>query len=330
MFRVENYLLANYNLSKYELLQSVFISEYGLRHWAHSKKQTPYKWGHKMIAVIELCPLIGLIATIIEGLIASCIAHKEFESPSRISLTKQQWLFKGNQAGCNGPVVVSNAEKVFAKLNTQPSRGIKFNQSKILSFINGGTCTAMSLDFLESYFRGKNISIREADAQSNRLVNYLMEIGSNFASSSQEMRDRQAAYNTIEVELSGDDIDYSKNKVQSLANYHAFDIADCSQEIDVDQLEDESAISHELALLPDGAFFIRILQPANNEKLEECGHSLAYIKEQGLGVFYDPNYGARHLLPSEHAKIIFEGFKNCLRSFQVSKARFYRICPIGV
>jgi hypothetical protein len=327
---MNNYLLDNYSLSKCEILQSLFVSEYGLRHWAHSKKQTPYKWGHRIIALTELCPLIGLIATIIEKLVVSCIRHNKLEPspPTKPSLTKKRkWLFRGTQTGSNGPVSITKVESIRAKLDAHRPIGIQFNQKKVAPSIEGGTCTAMSLEFLDSYFKTKKISIKQLDAQSDRLVDHLIKLGHNFASSSQEMRDRQAAYNTIEVQLSGDDIDYSKNKVQSLANYHSLIIDYSSPEIDVDKLDDESAISKEIDALPEGVFLVRILKPTNNEKLEEHGHSLVYIKERGLGLFYDPNYGVRNLSITEHSKVLFKIFKNCFQLFEIHKARFYKLQP---
>jgi len=246
---MKNYLLDSYNLSKCEMLQSLFVSEYGLRHWAHSKKQTPYKWGHRIIAVIELCPLIGLIATIIESLVANRIRPNNVEPrsytkpSSPTSLTKKrQWLFRGTQAECNGPVSVAKVESIRAKLEAHRSIGIQFNRKKVAPSLEGGTCTAMSLEFLDSYFQAKKISIEKPSTQSDMLVD-------------------------------------------------------------------------------------RILKPANNEKLEEHGHSLVYIKERGLGLFYDPNYGVRNLSTSEHSKILFEGFKSCFQTFQINKARFYRFQP---
>ncbi len=330
MFGMSGYLLDNYELSRFELLQSFFLSEYGLRHWAHSKKQTPYKWGHRIIAIIEICPLIGLIATIIERLVASFIGPNNLEPkpPPRTSLTKRmKWLFKGSQAGCNGQVSVDKVESIRAKLQAHRSNGIQFNQKKVSPSVEGGTCTAMSLEFLDSYFKTKKITIEQPDARSDMLVDHLIRLGRNFSSSSQEMRDRQAAYNTIEVKLNGSEIDYSRNKVQSVANYHSLSIDYSSPEIDLAKLDDESSISKEVNALPEGAFFIRILKPANNEKLEEHGHSLVYIKERGLGLFYDPNYGVRNLSPSRHSKILFKGFKSCFESFGVNKARFYRFQP---
>lgn len=354
---MQNYQLDNYILSKHEIFQSLVISEYGLRHLSQSKQETLYKWGHKIIALIELCPIIGLIVTIFEALIVKYIQSRniytqcqtnneipiqihqqeplQISHPPPSSINKETplqinpWLFRGTQQGCEGPVCISKAESVRATLDSHSSDlGIRFNQKMITDSIKEGTCTAMSLEFLDSYFKTKKLSIERPDAQAHVLVDRLIELGELFAKSSQEMRDRQAAYNTIEVMDSLDEtVDHSKNKIQALANYHSFNIDYSSSEIDVAKLANKNELSKELDALPEGTFFIRILKPADNKKLEEKGHSLIYIKENGLGLFYDPNFGLRSLPSEEHAQILFQGFKNNFQLFGINKARFYRLQP---
>lgn len=335
---MENYLLSNYNLSTCEVLQSLFISEYGLRHLTQAKTENRHKWGHRIVATIELCPAIGLIVTLIEALVVHCMRSNNIESPpcptrptlplQTPSITNRKWLFEGTQAGCEGQVSIAKVESICARLDAHRSLGIHFNQEKVIDFVEGGTCTAMSLEFLDSYFKIRKTCTKKPNYRSDMLVDYIVQLGQKFSSSSEEMRNRQAAYNTIEVDDALDDtIDYSKNKVQSLANYHSLLIDYSSSEIDIDTLSSESELSKEVNALPEGAFFIRILKPANNEKLEEHGHSLIYIKERGLNFFYDPNFGVRNLSSSDYPKILFEAFKSCFQAFRISKARFYRLQP---
>lgn len=339
---MNNLLLDNYNLSKFEILQSLLVSEYGLRHWTKSTKKTECAWGHRIIAVIELCPLIGLIATIIERLAVSCIRSNNNKIPSNkteqphsptissqtSSIKNRKWFFKGNQARCNGPVAIDKVKSICVKLNTNPPTGIQFNQEKVGDSVEGGTCTAMSLEFLDSYLKAKKLSVQTSDNRSAMFIDKIVELGQKFSSSSEEMRNRQAAYNTIEVQLDKSLVnkaDYSKNKMQAIANYHSLTIDHASPEIDTKELNDKSELAKEVDALPEGAFLVRIIKPANNEKLEEHGHSVVYIKENGLGIFYDPNYGARNVSPSKHSEILFEGFKSYFQSFEINKARFYRL-----
>ena len=311
---MNNYLLHDYRLSACQVLQSLFVSEYGLRHWALSNTETEYKWGHRMIALIEFCPLIGLVATTIE-----CLAAASFRN--------REWLFKGSQLECNGDVSVSKVQSIRAELEKKRLHGICFNSKKVNPTVVGGTCTAMSFEFLDSYFEAKKITQKMPDPESNRLFNHLLCSGEKFAKCSPEIRDRQAAYNTIEVQLDVENVDCSKNKIQSLANHRAFKIDHSSKTIDVKTLNQKS-LAEEVKSLPEGAYLLRIIKPAHNEKLEECGHSLVFIKEPGLDLLYDPNDGLRNLTPLIHSNVLYDKFKQCLRDFQTSEARFYRFQSI--
>lgn len=329
---MNNFILKDYNLSYIQIFQSLFISEYGLRHLSESGLNEQQKWGHRIIAVIELCPLIGLVATVIEAVVVKYIQPYApisplVQQPPVISNLKRKWLFKGTQSGCDGDVSLAKVESIRAKLNQQSAPGIKFNSTKVSDYIKGGTCTAMSLEFLDSFFKIQQACIQNSNPQSEIWANRISQIGSKFALSSREMRTRQAAYNTIEVRKvdSEIDLDYSRNKIQSLANYHSLKIDYASDEIDIQQINEENELSSSIDTLPDGAFLIRILKLAHNEKLEERGHSLVYIKEKGFGCFYDPNYGARNLLLSEHSSVLFEGFKRCFQNFGIDKVRLYRL-----
>lgn len=54
--------LDNYNLTKTEWCTSLLCSTYGLRHWAKGSSD----WRHYAIAVIQLCPGIGPLASAVE------------------------------------------------------------------------------------------------------------------------------------------------------------------------------------------------------------------------------------------------------------------------
>jgi hypothetical protein len=312
--------LNNYKLSKLEILKSLIVSEYGLRHLAQAKTG-PNKWGHRIIAVIELCPVIGLIATLIEALAAKYIL---LPPPALESPLKIETLFSGSQRGCNGLVPAPKVQSVCKRLNQNCSLRIRFNKDKITSELSGGTCTAMSLEFLDTYFKEKT---RRRGNLSDTLVGRLMLIGPKFATSSEEMRIRQAAYNTIEIErldlntLS----DYSRNKIQSMASYYSFQIDYSSPEIDTIDSNNENELLNQVENLPEGAFLMRILKPANNEKLEEAGHSLVYIKDPQSALFYDPNNGLSHLPLSEAPSFLLQKIRLCYDHFRISKLRFYRL-----
>lgn len=342
---MNNYLLESYALSKLEIAQSLIVSEYGLRHLAESKRDEKRKWGHRVIAIIELCPVIGIVPTVIEGLRSTCIRSdyrelslnginrsilkvEDDQNLNFQNLFDEEWLFKGSQFGHQGKVLISDVKAICAQLNNCRPNKIHFNHEKVTDSIDGGTCTAMSLEFLNFYFKAKHLSQSSKGNHAYIFINNLLNDSSQLMVSSIEMRYRQAAFNTIEVEVdegSANGVDYSKNKVQALANYHLFSVDYASKEIDIEKLEEEDEFREILKNFPEGAFFIRMIKPLNNERLEEFGHSLIYIKEKGIAIFYDPNFGARNLYNLDHAKVLFEAFKNCFQVFGVHLLRFYRI-----
>lgn len=58
-----------YRLSCVETLQMPLISTYGLRHLALASSQNmsqAQRWGHRIIAAIQLIPLVGLLASLVE------------------------------------------------------------------------------------------------------------------------------------------------------------------------------------------------------------------------------------------------------------------------
>lgn len=359
---MNQYLLNNYSLTKRELFQSIFVSEYGLRHLAQSKIDPRQKWGHRIIAVIELCPLIGAVTSLIEAIFAKFISTSSknlsevisqkiittpFVKESSLKISNHQeilkkevslpeaalnkeYIFEGvNGRGTNGDISISKVEYILAALSSKPTPGIKFNRTRLFEYLEGGTCSALSLEFLVTYFKIKKLSNeqkKDSITKSELLLDSMKNVAHKFFSSSIEMRNIQAAFNTIEVQLQKEEVDYKRNKIQSLANYHSLVIDYTSKEVDVDNITDEREVSDEVKSLPLGAYILRIIKPLNNEKLEEHGHTMVYIKDKEVSLFYDPNKGLKKLTPfSDHANTIFQNFQECLKKYEVSKARFYRI-----
>lgn len=232
-------------------------------------------------------------------------------------------LFNGSQLECAGTVSEIEAKAIVQELNDNYPACIRFNPSLVTNHLIGGTCTAMSFQFLDDYFKIKKSCPDGADFQTH-LFQKLKDVVHKFTSSSQEMRNRQAAFNTIEVVKSQECEDYKKHKMQALANNHALTIDWASNAINI---LDENESASELSSLPEGAFLLRILKLADNEKLEENGHSLVFIKENGFHLFYDPNFGATMPSPTSYIPLITANFAYNFSRFNVNDARFYRVAP---
>lgn len=81
-----NYTLADYK-REHEGYQTSYFQKfrfllngapYANRHWQLGNKEG--KWGHRTIAVIEYCPIIGSLAALFERLVVSCVARLSPES----------------------------------------------------------------------------------------------------------------------------------------------------------------------------------------------------------------------------------------------------------
>lgn len=81
----------------------------------------------------------------------------------------------------------------------------------------------------------------------------------------------------------------------------------------------------EYVSLPEGIYLLRIIKPAQNEKLEQYGHSTIYIKENDYKVFYDPNYGAYNLTDEDIASKFFTIFQTQWLMYEINKIRFHRL-----
>src|SRR6267154_1814444 len=298
---VLDYFISNYNLSFFELLQSFVVSEYGLRHLKQADLHPEVKWGHRLIAVIEFVPVLGQFAMFVEWIAFQILAAPDSSGniPQNESLFQEtpqkELLFQGTQAQCSGALDPAKVSNLVNFLNQHRENGITFNQNSITSSIEGGTCTAMAFDFAESFFKLRNTHAMAGRHSDNLFLNCLRNLGQQFTKSSEEMRIRQAAFNTIEVRPNGAGLDIAKNKIQSLANLHNFKVDYSSDEIRVDRGDYDRVIKEEVSKLPNGLYLLRSIKPFHNAREEEHGHSMIYVKNQKEGFFYDPNKGVKYM-----------------------------------
>lgn len=86
-----SYSLKNYNLSAKQVAQFPFVSPYAIRHWEQSNAEPKLKWGHRAIALIQFCPILGPIASLIERLAVKIYkkCHQQSSTPKEIRLTEK-------------------------------------------------------------------------------------------------------------------------------------------------------------------------------------------------------------------------------------------------
>lgn len=328
--KINNYLLKNQYLSCFEIAQSLFVSEYGLRHLKLARSDSKYWLGHAVIATIELMPIVGLVGTATEIAINffnfTVLIYREI----RFYLS-QNFLFEGSQEDCEGNIVFEKVQEIINKLNNHPKKPkeIVFDQEKLKRSIHGGTCGSMALEFMDSYFNSQKIQNGSANKQS--LNDVIKNLKSHFLSSSEEMRNLQSAFNTITISnkhLNDKETDHTLNKIQAVANFYGLAIRYSSKEIDLKIKKEVDDLKSFVENLSQGAYLVRIIQPKQNVRLEKQGHSFIYTKENNQGILYDANQGAINLGISDHFKNLIYIFNHNLSLFQVHKLRFYQMEPL--
>jgi hypothetical protein len=316
----QRYQLSNYHLTAWELLHTPLVSKYAIRHWNESCKNPSVKWGHRAICLIQFCPIVGFFASaseaiivIIGNAIASSLTanQRNDQLPNRISRNiPSQYLWIGNQLGCRAPINRDMVNTIIENLRKTKEEGIEFNEC-LTNEISGGTCSAMALEFIDQFLKKKKASPNLDEAT-------IIKSFTDFKTSNEIMKIRQAAFNEIQVTNRG--IDFKRNKIQSLANYHGLKINFASEEIILSETPSEADKKVAENLNP-GIYLIRSITPCENHKGEVDGHSMVFIKKNKEECFfYDPNFGPRKTSNAEILQSIF----NSVKSWGRFHCRFYR------
>ena len=314
---MNNYFIKSYHLNCTEIVQSLLISPYGLRHLDQAHLHPERKWGHRLIACIQFLPLIGQLAMCIEW-IAYRLLNKK-------AARKEIQLFRGSQEDGSGSANPQTVHAIFERLFARREIGVTFNPRKITGSIDGGVCSCMALDFAMRYFHLQREHRQTESRFSPAFLKGIRSIGREFARATTERKVRQAAFNTIEVEAHPAGIDIERNKIQSLANLHRLRIDYASAMVPIDRNQN-STLENTLASLPNGLYFLRTNRPAHNEKLEVNGHSLIYAKNGKEGILYDPNHGATYFRKKSHLREIADSLLSQRYHFHHTQSRFYRLC----
>lgn len=233
-------------------------------------------------------------------------------------------LTRGDQQDCNGGIIQAEALKICQLLNERRKTGVIFNinySELTQARTRGGTCTAMSMDYLHHYLtRSKDISGKD------KIIQFILDTSLQYKKSSIEFRTQQAAFNAIQKAPAELSVDFKKSKIDSLLQFYGHKIDDSYLPIEFDITTSNSqSMASTLQNLPNGAFIIRALKPSDNEKGEEHGHTTALIKEQDEIFFYDPNYGTTLLSYSQPGKNLFEKLGQTHRYFGVPEHGIYKI-----
>lgn len=232
----------------------------------------------------------------------------------------------GSQRECEGAVTLSAESCPKSKVGAKAT----FDPNNLTSQLVGGTCTAMCMDYLRSFFIEYCALQAKGVAQPSAVTKALSKIGENgrYQSASQEDRNIQAYMNTIRTTTTGEKNDVHEAKMKALAQLFGFSITAADKSIppfymDDDKLDIESVASH-IERAPDTVYVIRTLLEANNEKREEYGHTTALFKLCGNMYLYDPSSGLRQLA---NTRVLMRKLCGIHNKHDVPFARFYTIKP---
>jgi hypothetical protein len=260
-----------------------------------------------------ICFILAAHLTVFAQSLPSDVACNEPVETSRLVFQDAQ-LFRGIRGA------YERVRVVFEKIYAMREEGIIFNPDKITEYVEGGTCSAKTLAFADSYAEMR----KNAAPHENRFWNDLQGLRVNTVQAREEMVCRQIAFNTIEVVKNNQEIDYARNKVQSLANFHEFRINYASVITNIIDRFFKDELDAVMGEIPSGIYLVRVLLPSDNEKLEIKGHTILYIKENELGLYYDPNEGLR-VFYHVHSEELFSKFRAMYLKYKVYAVRFYRI-----
>ncbi len=344
---INGHFLPSYQVSCSEFVTpTTLIGCVGLpwakRHWQLAKTDAPRSLGHRVIACLEALPVIGGIVVLIERIIAAIASR--WQSPSSVSrssvnkvnpdlrIANADYLFLArregrSQEGCCGNVSVERADVVRQKLQERAPPGISFDSTiyhRSPAII--GTCTAMSLEFASTYYRLRKES-QDITPGNEAFLNKMRLLSKSFEKSTEEMRSRQVAYSSITVDRTVN-MDVTRNKVESCLKYHDFETDYCSKEMDI--RVDTGLLQQEINTLSDGVYFVRMLMPTDNRKLEARGHSMIYVQEKDVRFFYDNNCGLEKmsaLNSGANDTLLYERLLNVHKQWDIPMLRIYRLKP---
>ncbi len=226
-------------------------------------------------------------------------------------------VLEGSQEGKIGATHYETMNQTFRVISERAPPGVSFSANRLVNYLYGGTCSAMTFAFARDLINSPIRSLHE------RIVTIMKD----YKKSKEAFRAEQIAFNTIEKDTSIVVEDFKRAKVQSLANYYDMELDHASEEFTVDSiLKNPEYFNQALETLPEGLYIVRILNPSTNFKEERWGHTTLYVKNKIEGdYFYDPNYGLIEIATNETGAFFNKHFQELQRDWSINRPRFYRI-----
>lgn len=232
-------------------------------------------------------------------------------------------IHPGSQDQCNGPVDFSLAQDYCEALDDlKEFTRISFSKERLVEFLTGGTCSAMSFQFADDYLRRK---LHEP------IEKIIEDLGFKYHISSAVFRTHQAVFNTLHRDTAHPSTDFLYDKVASMLRFYDRSISDSSDLFLIESgLPEEGAVAKEkitsfLSQFSEGVFVIRCIHPENNDKGEAYGHTTLLIQTKQKSYFYDPDEGIFELGKGTEINALYRLVKRMMLKIAIPFGRIYKI-----
>ncbi len=235
----------------------------------------------------------------------------------------------------------SDLAKMYCKALSEqsPQTHIVFSKDRLEERNTGGTCTAMTGEFVKDYLKEKQkVSFEIVSGVIRKKtplspIELFGQIEDKYKTSSEYFRTIQATFNTIheDEEAQLNDLDYMEAKINAMMRFYDLQVTDSSELFYMPinsthecRKEAVAKIEAFMNLHQEGVFIIRCINPnSDSDKGEAYGHTTALIRDQGESYFYDPNEGVYDLPNGSQA--IYDVLTPMTQRWAVPNARIYKV-----
>ncbi len=239
--------------------------------------------------------------------------------PPSIKETKR--LIGASSAWGHGAVKREETLPLLKKLQIHAAPGVLFKENLLENNCFGGTCSAQSLNFVERFTYSKETDFHQR----------IFKAAEKCIESGPVLRAEQAALNAITKDANVKTSDFCRAKVESIVALKDYKVDFASDSIPANTFGkiEFNDFAHTVEQLPEGVFFIRILNKDSNHKEEGYGHSVLFLNFSEGHYFWDPMGGLTQFADFEVKKQLYIAVGGTSSRWGLEDPRFYRIIKKG-
>lgn len=234
------------------------------------------------------------------------------------SLSRQNWAYASHQP--ESDYINRSLAKALCHELSSIAPSLTFSKEYIEGYLTGGSCSALVM-MAASHLSTMQTHLAEGFSLKDQ-INYLL----NHKGTEEELLSIQSALNTVSF-AKNSAVEHPK-KIDSITGLFGFSaekkgdtIAICAD----DAFGRFEALYHSLP--NEGMYFIRCIDPSNNKKGENHGHSTLLLRQNKQTLFYDPNYGVKVFDCQKGLRSLFSDLILSHLSFRIPLLSVYQIAP---